>query len=989
MKYLLYSILCGLLIGGEVQAQQLFLLAGQSNANGQGDYNKSNLYSSNLAFEYDVLKDAVKPLKDPVGQKWKLLETANTGTILPAFAHSFTNLTQQKVILLTASRGGSSCNKKAELGTYGTWDKEGELFNQAIEKTDKAILKTVSKLSGIIWMQGERDANAINDGKLTGQEYKTSLISLIKRFRLHYGKNLPFYIIQTGYQSARPKEGNDTVRLMQTAVANELKHVFITYSETNLFFEKKWMKDNVHYNQDGLNDIGLAVGKFIAGQVTHHNENTKLITNQIQKQTLWYNTPAAHWLEALPLGNGSLGAMVFGGTDVERIQFNESSLSTGTTETVGAYQPFGDVYFHWQHKNVTNYRRTLSLNNAIHTTTYTVGNVDYKHEYFISYPNKALIMQVTASKPHVLSANITLKDAHKMQTSINGDRLSFSGTLENKMQYEAIVAIKNVGGKISRSDSSLIVQNADTLTCYLVAGTSFLPFSRRNYLGVSPHENLDKQLNETTNIPFEQLKKTHVQDVESLYNRVSFSLGKANYSVPTNERLIAYSKGIKDLDFEALLFQYGRYLLIASSRKGGLPANLQGIWNNDFKPAWYSQYTTNINVQMNYWLAEQTNLSECHFPLFDWIENLAAVNKTAQDSALKVPYGWVAYSTNNLMGGPSKWRLHRPGSAWLSQHFWEHYAFTGDMTFLRERAYHMLKDVVQYWENHLIETKNGKLVTPDGWSPEHGPFKKEEDKKPYMGASYDQQIVFDLFSNYINAANVLKIDEIYRHKIETIRSKLLGPQIGNWGQLQEWMEDLDDSTDHHRHNSHMFAVHPGKQINPDLTPKLAQAAIKSLDARGNISTGWSTAWKINIRARLQEGNKAHTLIKSLIVPAKAETTSGERAGLYMNLFDAHPPFQIDGNFGYTAGITEMLLQSQNNIIHVLPALPDEWQNGSISGIKARGNIEVRIDWQKGELLQCSLKPKMTGLYQIQYKNVLKKVKIKAGKWYQLDKSFFN
>lgn len=985
MKYLISYILFSFLISSDLQAQQLFLLAGQSNANGQGDYNKSNQYASDLAFEYDVVKDAIKPLKDPVGQKWKSLEPANTGTILPAFAQTFTNLTQQKIILLTASRGGSSCSKKAELDSYGTWDKEGQLFNQTIEKTDKAILKTASKLSGIVWMQGERDANSINDGKLTGQEYKTSLISLIKRFRVHYGKNLPFYIIQTGYQSGRPKQGNDTVRLMQKAVANELNHVFIAYTEANLFFEKKWMKDHVHYNQDGLNDIGVVVGKFIAEQV----KKNQLVYNEIKRHTLWYNSPAEHWLEALPLGNGSLGAMIFGGTDVERIQFNESSLSTGTTETVGAYQPFGDIYFHWQHKKVTNYKRTLSLNDAIHTITYTVGDIDYKHEYFISYPNKALIMQVTASKPQALSANITLKDAHKMLTTISGDKLSFTGTLENKMQYEATLSIKNIGGKVSRNDTSIVIQKADTLTCYLVAGTSFLPFSKRNYLGVHPHENLDKQLNTAINTSFEQLKKTHVQDVESLYNKVSFSLGKTNDTVPTNERLVAYSRGVKDLDFEALLFHYGRYLLIASSRKGGLPANLQGIWNNEFKPAWYSQYTTNINLQMNYWLAEQTNLSECHFPLFDWVENLAAVNKTAQDSVLKVPFGWVAYSTNNLMGGPSKWRLHRPGSAWLSQHFWEHYAYTGDVSFLRGRAYPMLKDIVQYWDSHLIETKEGKLVTPDGWSPEHGPFKNEQDKQPYMGASYDQQIVFDLFSNYVAAAEVLKVDKIYRQKIETMRLKLLGLQIGNWGQLQEWMEDLDDSTDHHRHNSHMFAVHPGKQINPDLTPQLAQAAIKSLDARGNVSTGWSTAWKINIRARLQEGNKAHALIKSLIVPAKAETTSGEKAGLYMNLFDAHPPFQIDGNFGYSAGITEMLLQSQNNIIHLLPALPDDWQQGSISGIKARGNIEVQIDWQNGKLVQCSLKPQNTGVYQIQYKNVLKKVKMKAGKLYQLDTLFFN
>jgi alpha-L-fucosidase 2 len=709
----------------------------------------------------------------------------------------------------------------------------------------------------------------------------------------------------------------------------------------------------------------------------------------VRTQALWYTTPATHWLEALPLGNGSLGAMVFGGTTIEQIQFNESSLCTGTTEAVGNYQPFGDVFFHWQHSKVENYKRVLDLNLATHTISYTVDEVHYQHQYFISFPDQVMVMRVTASKPGSISTSIGMKGAHQEKTNQSQQTLSFQGALENRMQYEAILSVKSSGGISRSTDTTLVIEKADTLTCYLAAGTSFIPFSGAAYLGEHPHGRLAGRIQSASQKMFLPLLQAHQQDVSALMNRVQFSLTPSSPELPTNERLLAYGRGETDLDFETLLYQYGRYLLVASSRKGGLPANLQGIWNRELKPAWYAQYTTNINVEMNYWLAEQTHLSECHEPLFNWVENLATVSKASADPVLKVEHGWVAYSTNNLMGGPSGWRLHRPGSAWLSQHFWEHFAFTRDTVFLRERAYPLLKDVVSFWEHHLVENKDGKWITPDGWSPEHGPFKNEKDKQPYAGASYDQQIVYNLFTNYISAANVLQVDAAYSKKIAEMRAKLLGPQVGRWGQLQEWMEDWDDSTDHHRHHSHLFAVHPGTQISPEIDPVVAKAAIRSLDARGNESTGWSTAWKMNLRARLQEGNKAYSLIKTLLTPAKLTATSKEKAGLYMNLFGAHPPFQIDGNFGYTAGVTEMLLQSQHEgIIHLLPALPDAWQEGSICGIRARGNVEVEVYWKKGELEQCVLKPTFSGWYQVQYRNKIKKVKLKSNQSYTYKRSFF-
>jgi alpha-L-fucosidase 2 len=409
-----------------------------------------------------------------------------------------------------------------------------------------------------------------------------------------------------------------------------------------------------------------------------------------------------------------------------------------------------------------------------------------------------------------------------------------------------------------------------------------------------------------------------------------------------------------------------------------LPANLQGIWNNEIKPAWYSQYTTNINVEMNYWLAEPTALSECHEPLFDWIENLAAVQKKSTEPKLQTKKGWIIFSTNNIMGGPSTWGIHRPGSAWLTQHFWEHYAFGGDTKFLKERAYPMLKDVTGYWEDHLVESKDGKLITPDGWSPEHGPGKVEGDRTPYPGVSYDQQIVYDLLSNCIEASDAVGDDAAYREKIAKMRSRLLGPQIGKWGQLQEWMEDVDDPTDKHRHNSHLFAVHPGRQISPLTTPEWAKAALVALNARGDVSTGWSTAWKINLFARLGQGNRSYDLIRQLF-----------RQCIVENLFDTHPPFQMDGNFGYTAGVAEMLLQShikESNqyILQLLPALPDVWKNGAVKGMRARGGFVVDLAWSNGKLVSCSIKSMLGNPLKINYNGKMLSMNTKSGKTYHIN-----
>lgn len=696
-----------------------------------------------------------------------------------------------------------------------------------------------------------------------------------------------------------------------------------------------------------------------------------------EKVQLISQRPATAWLEVFPLGNGALGTMIFGGTDTDRIQFNESSLCTGTTDSIGSYQPFGNIYLRWGHRDTSNYQRKLLLNNGVQEISYENEGINYSRQYFVSHPDQAFIMHANASRPGKINVEIMLRDVRSSRIQVKGARITFAGDLRNGMKYEAIVQLMHKGGRMQRTDSSLIIQQADDLTLQLVAGTSFKPFSGYHYLGEAPHARLSAQLDKLLKKPFKQLQSAHYQDFSSLFNRVTLHLGAANES-PVTERLLTYSKGAGDPALEALLFQYGRYLLISASRKGSLPANLQGIWNDDLKPAWYSQYTTNINIQMNYWLAEPTNLSECHFPYFNWVENLATVNKQSSDSALKVPAGWVAYSTNNIMGGPSKWRMHRPGSAWLVQHFWEHYAYTGDTTFLRQRAFPLLKEIVQYWEAHLVKRADGKLITPDGWSPEHGPGKKEGDKRPYPGASYDQQIVYDLFSNYLAAAAVLKTDEVMQQQVTLLQGNLLGPQVGKWGQLQEWMEDVDDSTDHHRHSSHLFAVYPGHWITPQQTPAWAWAAEQSLLARGMESTGWSTAWRINIWARLGKGNHAHEQMQRLIRPAIA-AGSGEKSGLYPNLFDAHPPFQIDGNFGYTAGVAEMLLQSLDGEIYLLPALPDAWPEGYVKGLKARGNVTVDIYWSDHRLEKAVLKAAHTGTYNVQYGRIIRQFLLEGGK----------